>query len=179
MKRVIVITGDLASGKSSLADSLSFRLGCPDFKKDVIKEKYCDMYGYSSREENRKLSVMAVNYMLDAFKKFAKEGNDLILEANFRKGELQEIEHIAMQYNYQVILLVLRGDIEVLYKRFLSRIPTRHKAHRSMHLDESIDKFRNYIEEQRKEDVVFIPHIIDTTKRDSEEVLKIALQIIG
>ena len=42
MSKVIVITGDLASGKSSLADSLSLRLNIPCFKKDVIKEKLVD-----------------------------------------------------------------------------------------------------------------------------------------
>lgn len=178
MNKIIIITGDLASGKSSLADSLSLTLSIPNFKKDTIKEKYCDMYGYKTREENRELSVKAVNYMIDAFKKFAMQGNDVILEANFRHSELEEIKDIALQYNYEVFLLVLRGDIEVLYQRFLSRVPTRHIAHMSMHLDESIEKYKAYVMEQRKEDLVFIPHIIDTSKREASEVLEIALEIV-
>ena len=70
MKRIIVITGDLASGKSTLADSLSKVLSIPCFKKDTIKEKYCDIYGYKTREENRALSIMATNYMIEAFSNF-------------------------------------------------------------------------------------------------------------
>ena len=179
MKRVIVITGDLAAGKSSLADSLSLKLNIPAFKKDVIKEKFCDMYGYQTREENRQLSIKAVDYMIDAFVRFAKNDDDIILEANFRENELLNIKALAEQYGYEVILLVLRGDIEILYKRFMERLPNRHKAHMSLHLDESIEKYKEYIDEQRNENLVFLPHIIETTNKTEEEVLKLALEIIN
>lgn len=178
MKRAIIITGDLAAGKSSLADSLSLKLNIPSFKKDVIKEKYCDMYGYTTREENRNLSIKAVDYMIDAFVKFTKSNSDIILEANFREDELLKIQQIAEDNKYEVTLLVLRGDIEILYQRFLKRVPNRHIAHMSMRLDESIDKFKEYIEEQRRENTVFLPHIIETTNKTEEEVLRLALEII-
>ena len=177
MKRLIIITGDLASGKSSLADSLSLKLAIPCFKKDVIKEQYCDMYGFKDREENRKLSIKAVEYMIEAFARFAKNDADLILEANFRGEELKQIQDIALQYGYDVALLVLRGNINELYERFLKRVPTRHKAHMSMHLDESIDKFKDYVLSQRKEELYFLPHIIDTSGKSEEEVLAKALDI--
>ena len=178
MNRIIVITGDLAAGKSSLADSLSLALNISCFKKDTIKEHYCDLYGYKTREENRELSIKAVNYMIDAFKKFASQKQDLILEANFREEELLNIKDIAEHNNYEVILFVLRGDIEILYQRFLERVPTRHIAHMSMKLNESIDKYRSYVLEQRKDNLVFLPHVIETTNKSEEEVLKIALEII-
>lgn len=178
MNKLIVITGDLAAGKSSLADSLSHTLNIPCFKKDTIKEHYCDLYGYKNREENRQLSIKAVNYMIDAFKQFAKQGQDLILEANFREEELLNIKDIAEENNYEVILLVLRGDIEKLYERFLARVPTRHIAHMSMGLNENIEKYRAYVMEQRKENLVFIPRVIKTTNKSEDEVLKIALEIV-
>lgn len=178
MNKIIVITGDLASGKSSLADSLSLNMKIPCFKKDEIKEKYCDMYGYSNREENRKLSIMATDYMISAFNNFAKQHQDIILEANFRENELNNIKQIADTYKYDVILFVLRGDIDILYQRFLSRLPHRHIAHMSLHLDENIDKFRQYILEQRKENLIFLPHIIDTSHKDEKEVLDIVLKVL-
>ena len=179
MKRLILISGDLASGKSSLADSLSLYLNVPCLKKDDIKEKYCDMYGFKNREENRALSVKAVNYMIEAFENFAKLGQQLILEANFREEELIKIRDIVAKYNYDVHFYVLRGDIDVLYQRFLDRLPTRHKAHKSMHLEESKEKFEQYILEQRRGKTFFIPFIIDTTDRSEKEVFELVISGIN
>ena len=178
MNRLILITGDLASGKSTLATSLSYALNIPCFIKDTIKEKYADMYGFTTREENRALSVKAVNHMISAYEQFAKNGSDVILEANFRSEELNRLKELSEKYTYEVVLFILRSDIEVLYQRFLVRLPDRHKAHTSMHLDDNIDKFASYVNELRKEDPVFIPHIIDTTKLSEKEVLDKALNIL-
>lgn len=178
MSRVIVITGDLASGKSSLADSLSLRLNVPAFKKDVIKENLVDKYGFETREENRALSIQAVNFMFDALRNFAKNNQDIILEANFREEELNELKAITDEYNYDVVLFVLRGDIDVLYERFLERLPNRHKAHTSIHLEDSVDKFREYVLSQRMEVYPFIPHIIDTTHKSNKEVFEIAIKYL-
>ena len=177
--RLIIITGDLASGKSTLADALGAYLKVPVFKKDVIKEQYCDLYGFITRDENRRLSVMAVDFMINAFFSFASQQQNIILEANFREEELRQLEQLCIQFNYEVVLIVLRGDIEILYKRFLERLPNRHRAHTSLNLDESIDRFREYIEMLRKQDTVFLPHIIDTTNKSAEEVFDIAIKLLG
>ena len=179
MNRIIIITGDLASGKSTLADSLSKYLKVPAFKKDIIKEQYCDMYGFTTREENRNLSVMAVDFMINAFISFASQQQNIILEANFRENELRQLQQLAMTFNYEVVLIVLRGDIEVLYKRFMDRLPNRHKAHTSLNLNESLEKFKDYIEMLRKQDLVFLPHIIDTTNKSEEEVLECVIKLLG
>ena len=177
--RLIIITGDLASGKSTLADALGKHLNVPVFKKDVIKEQYCDMYGFITREDNRNLSVMAVDFMLNAFFSFASQSQNIIMEANFRENELKQIEQLCIQFNYDVTLIILRGDIDVLYKRFLERLPTRHRAHTSLHLDESVDRFREYIEMLRSQETVFIPHIIDTSNKTPEETFEIAIKLLG
>ena len=89
-----------------------------------------------------------------------------------------ELENLVDQYDYQVVLIVLTGDIPLLYQRFLDRLVNRHIAHRSMNLEESLDKFAEYINNLRNEDLVFFPHYIDMTNLDEDEVTQNALEII-
>ncbi len=178
MQKLIVITGDLAAGKSTLAFSLSKYYQIPFITKDSLKEIACDVIGYSSREENRELSIVATSDMIYFFKQCALVKQDLILEANFRTEELKELEAIADENNYQVVLLVLTGDIPLLYQRFLDRLPGRHIAHRSIHLEESYDRFADYINSLRDQDFVFTPNYLDMSNLDEDEVVEEAVQIL-
>lgn len=178
MKRLIVITGDLASGKTTLADKLSTRLGIPVFEKDLIKESLCDVFGFASREENLKLSKASMDQMLNTFKQLAIVGNDVILEANWRHNQLVDIKKVADEYGYTSCLLLVTGDDKLLFERFVLRSPTRHKAHMSMHLDESFDRYCEYIHGLRKEDLVFPVNKIDMTNLNPEEVYQVAIKIL-
>ena len=179
MHNLILITGDLASGKSTLAQSLSEDLSVPFLTKDSLKEIACDAMDYSSREENRRLSIAAVNSMIYAFEQFAKVGQDIILEANFRSDEMMKIKQLCEEYSYNAVLIALTGDINLLYQRFLDRLPTRHRAHRSLSLDYSLDRFASYIEEIRNEDMLFPVNYIDMSELDEDQVTEEALLIIS
>ena len=178
MRNLIIITGDLAAGKSTLANSLSVELQIPCLIKDTLKEIACDAIGYETREENRELSISAVNSMIYVFNQTAKVGGDLILEANFRSEELEDIQEIVEENDYQVLLLSLMGDINLLYQRFLDRMATRHIAHKSLHLDYSIESFASYIEELRNQDTIFPNHQIDMSDLDEDEVVDVALNLV-
>ena len=83
MKKLILITGDLAAGKSTLAKKLSQNLKILSFTKDVLKEVLSDVIGFSNRQENKKLSIASVDIMKHIFTQYAFLEQDLILEANF------------------------------------------------------------------------------------------------
>lgn len=178
MRDLIIISGDLAAGKSTLAASLSAELNIVYLTKDSLKEIACDAIGYSTREENRQLSIGAVNSMIYFFKQSALVGNSLILEANFRHEEIANIKQIADEYSYQVLLICLSGDINLLYQRFLDRLPGRHIAHRSLNLDNSLERFAGYIDDIRKEGLIYPAFNIDMTELDEDEVVDEALKII-
>ena len=179
MRKLIIITGELASGKSTLAASLSEELQIPFLTKDSLKEIACDAIGYSSREENRKLSISAVNSMIYVFEQSAKVGQDMILEANFRSDEILRIKEVCDEYSYSVVLLSLTGDISLLYQRFLDRLATRHRAHTSLNLDNSLERFASYIYEIRNENMIYPVNYIDMTNLDEDEVVEEALNIIS
>lgn len=178
MNKLIIITGDLAAGKSTLANALSEELKIPYITKDALKEIVCDAVGYETREENRQLSITATDDIIYFFNQCARVNNDLIIEANFRSNELNQIKDIAEEFNYRVALIKLVGDIPLLYQRFLDRLPSRHIAHRSLNLDYSFERFAEYINEIRNEDAIFPPLFIDMTDLDEDEVTERALDLI-
>ena len=149
MNKLIIISGDLAAGKSTLAIALSKELSIPCLIKDDMKEIACDYIGFSNREENRKISAASVAEMIYCFNQMALVDNDIILEANFRQEEIDQILSIAEENGYTVYPFELEGNIDLLYDRFLKRLPDRHPAHKTQHLEESKEKFMDVIYEFR------------------------------
>lgn len=88
MKKLLLVTGDLAAGKSTFADVLSKRYNTNVFSKDTIKEVLGDTIGFLNREENLKLSKATMELMIFFFSESVKLQKDLILESNFHTSEL-------------------------------------------------------------------------------------------
>jgi hypothetical protein len=106
---------------------LSKRYNTVLFCKDIIKETLSSTFGFSNREENLKLSYATADLMYLIFQKFAEMEKDLILESNFRIGELEMLQKMAADNDYQVLTLVLRGDVEILHKRYLNRMQNENR----------------------------------------------------
>lgn len=155
MKKLLLITGDLACGKTTFAKLLSKRYDTNLYFKDSLKELLGDAIGFSNREENLKLSKAAVQVMVHIFSEFAPLGKNLILEANFRTRELEQLQKTAAAYGYDVLTLVFDGEPEILYERFLHRISyeNRHPVHIIGDILE-YENFVPYIEKARQE---FVP----------------------
>jgi len=155
MKKLLLIMGDLATGKSTFANILSKRYETNVFYKDSIKEVLGDTIGFSNREENLKLSRATAELMAHIFTQSTQLGKDLILESNFRTSELEKLHKIAAENDYKVLTLVLRGDMPVLHKRYLNRIynENRHPVHLSTTFD-IYEDFKEYVEKSRNGEVL-------------------------
>lgn len=154
MKKLLLIMGDLACGKSTFANILSKRYNTSVFGKDSIKEVLGDTVGFTNREENLKLSKATMELMFFLFSEFAKLNKPLILESNFHTKELETLHKTASEREYEVLTLVLRGDVEVLHQRYLYRMQkeNRHPVHLSTTLD-VFEDFKGYTEYTRKEEI--------------------------
>ena len=154
MKKLLLIMGDLACGKSTFANILSKRYNTNVFGKDSIKEVLGDTIGFTNREENLKLSRATMELMFFLFSEFAKLGKPLILESNFHTKELETLHKLAAEQDYDILTLVLRGDVELLHKRYLHRMQNenRHPVHLSTTLD-VFEDFKGYVEYTRKEEI--------------------------
>lgn len=155
MKKLLLIMGDLATGKSTFANILSKRYDTNVFFKDSIKEVLGDTIGFSNREENKKLSNATMELMFFIFSEFGKLSKNLILESNFHTIELEKMHKMAFENNYEVLTIVLRGDVEILYKRYLNRMhnENRHPVHLSTTLD-VFDDFKKCTEYLRTEKIL-------------------------
>lgn len=154
MKKLLLVTGDLATGKSTFSDLISDKYRINIFHKDTIKEVLGDTIGFANREENLKLSKATMELMFFIFTEFTKKGSPLILESNFHQADIEKFQRIAIENGYEVMTLVFRGDIEILHKRYLNRMynESRHPVHLSttFHIFED---FENYIKKSREENI--------------------------
>ncbi len=176
MKKLILVTGDIAAGKSTFAWTLASRYHIHAFDKDTLKEVIGEVIGFSNREENFKLSVATMELMFFIFKEFAGLGDDLIMEANYRDHELKKLYSLADGLGYEVLTVALRGDPEVLYPRFMNRMnnENRHPVHLTTKM-EVYEEFVAYWEDLRtaqfREPSLLID-VNDFSYQDDEEILK-------
>ena len=131
MRKLLLLTGDIAAGKSTFSARLAERYCVPALQKDSVKEVLADHIGFRDRAENARLSRTAVELMCHVFQQLAATGGSMILEANFHQEELQKLRILAGENGYDVLTLVLRRDADVLYQRYLHRAKyeNRHPAH--------------------------------------------------
>ena len=178
MRKLLLLTGDIAAGKSTFSSILSERYHVAVFQKDTIKEILGDYIGFHNREENKVLSNTTIEIMCHIFSRIALTGNDVILEANFHEYELKKLHSIADENQYTVLTIVLQGDAEVLYYRYLHRMneENRHPVHLSTTLDVKED-FIRMAEWIRNEKVIGENLVIEATDFSYQKDMEIIKQI--
>lgn len=127
----ILVAGPPASGKSTLAKALSKRLSVPMFSKDSMKEVLFDTVGFRSREEKVALGLGAMELLYYAAGQILSCGGSVILENNFENASRPGLEALLARFQCRTITLLLKGDPNVLYDRFVRReaSPERHRGH--------------------------------------------------
>lgn len=132
MPIVILVTGFLATLKTTVSQQLSMDLSIVCLNKDFIKEQLGDTIGFHNREENLKLSrgtFAVMHYMLV---KHLEADTPIILESNFKAEELHLLKTTCeMHPNVRVVTVFLHGDIDALYQRYVKRQASRHPVHTS------------------------------------------------
>lgn len=134
MKKIILLTGDLAAGKSTFSRLLADRYKIPCYNKDDIKEILGDNFGFKNREENLKLSMCTFDIFKYIIEKNMIVCSDLIIESNFRQNELDYIKTKSEINGYKIITIIIRADTKILHTRFMNRInnENRHPVHKAV-----------------------------------------------
>jgi predicted kinase len=131
-RRIILISGPPASGKTTIARPLAEALGCALLSKDDVKESlFVSMGGPpGDLDFSHRLSGAA----MDLLWALAPHCPSVMLEANFRTQSPHEREQVAMLLNRfagNMVEIHCRIPIEEAARRFAERARTKrhHPAH--------------------------------------------------
>jgi len=149
-KKLIVIEGYLASGKSTFARLLSEELNIPYFIKDTLKIALCESINITTREEGSRFSVVTFDAMMYVTERLMEVGYPIIIEGNFvpfgikKKDESSVIKALVKKYEYSTLTFKFKGDAAILYDRYIERenSPERGEANRDFEVI-SYEKFDN------------------------------------
>lgn len=129
MKKVILLGGVLAAGKSTYAQILKEKFNITTITKDRLKEILGDNIYAKNRAQNKALSSAC----FDIFKYLIKQCTcNLLFECNFKPQELVLLKALCNENGYKVLSIVCDADNEILHQRFIKRLgDNRHYVHKS------------------------------------------------
>lgn len=126
-RKIIVVEGYLAAGKSTFALQLSKSLNIPYLIKDTFKMALCKNISITSRAESSAFSAVTFDGMMYVAERMLETSTPIIIEGNFvpagvkKVDEAGEIKRLIDQYNYTSLDFKFIGDTRVLHQRFLKR----------------------------------------------------------
>ena len=126
---LIILAGMPATGKSTVAASLSAAFGYPILEKDNIKEGLFDTLGFENYAQKRKLDHAANEALLRVLNAMMKADNSVIVDNNFDTASAEKLCALIETYHPTCATIFLNGDPQTLYERYVER-DNLHKRHR-------------------------------------------------
>ena len=129
---LLIVNGNPASGKTTLARALSRELRWPLVVKDVIKEQLFDRLGATDYQDSKRLGAAAIDVMFSVAGELLAAGVSVIIESplvpSYDNARVRALERETGCLTVQV---VLTGDAEVLFERYRTRAERgeRHPSH--------------------------------------------------
>jgi glucokinase len=129
MKRVALVNGVPASGKSTLARALAANTGWPVLALDTVKEALFDHLGAGDREHNRMLGRASYQAIFAAIGDFP-DGASAIVDAwfGFQPREVL-VGHLQRAGVERVVEVWLRVRPELVGARYAARAERRRDGH--------------------------------------------------
>ena len=131
-RKLIVITGYCATGKSTFGRKLAEVLGIPCFSKDTLKEAMANGFGVNSEELQSMGSIATARLMMEIATCCLHVGQACILEANFKQNEGEWIKSLITKYEAECLTYLFIGDLHVLWDRYVKREVSRHWVHKTI-----------------------------------------------
>ena len=129
---IVIITGQSASGKTTLGKKLSSEFKMVLLSKDAFKDRIFDKLGIGDKEWSHKVSATSHKIMDYIIHEELSSGHSVIVESNFKKDmDSKRFSEFQAQYGCKLIQISCWAQGEVLYERFVARMgsPKRHPGH--------------------------------------------------
>jgi predicted kinase len=139
---LLIITGDPATGKSTLAKHCSGQLGVPICSRDMIKELMFDSLGWSDREWSKRIGSASFELMFYFLNVFLDAGSSVILDCNLSSENARKtLREILSGRSHDVAEVICNPKPEIAFKRFRDRARNgiRHPGHGD---DSNLEEFR-------------------------------------
>jgi glucokinase len=120
---LILISGPIAAGKSSVAGPVARALGLPLIAKDTVKEALFDALGVGDRSWSDRLSTASYAVVFALTK---EQAAGAVLDANFK--EERHAEDL-LRIDRRPIEVFMTAPPEEIVRRFRDRAPERHPGH--------------------------------------------------
>jgi len=150
-KKIIVVEGYLASGKSTFVRCLSKEINIPYLIKDTFKIALCESVKITTRDEGSRFSTVTFDAMMYVTERFMETGCPIIIEGNFvpkgikRKDEAGVIKTLIEKYDFSSLTFKFSGDTQVLYNRYIERENTPERGDVNRDFEEiPYDSFKKY-----------------------------------
>lgn len=178
-KNLIIITGELAAGKTSYGKKISETLRIPFFSKDEIKGILFDSFNELNMDYESKRKIGASSYSIFYYiiEEQMKVGLPIIVESNFVKESVPIIKNLLNKYNYNDITVRFEGDLQVLHKRFLEReySSERHVGLVSNGVFDNLEDYEKTVLKSKEFKISNNEILVDTTdfsKVDFDEIIE-------
>ena len=146
-KKLILVAGYVASGKTTFSLNLSRELEIPCFNKDLIKVELAKNFDINNRGDSKRLSTATFDLIIHILINFMKVGKPLVLESNFYPTQSKIICQLLEDYAYEALTYLLIGDLKIMHKRFVARENSqeREQANKAFGLFDDFSAFEKAI----------------------------------
>lgn len=126
-RKIIVIAGYLAAGKSTFARRLSTELQIPYLVKDTFKIALCNSLTITGWEESSSFSSVTFDAMMYVTERLMETSCPIIIEGNFVPAGIKKVDEAGTiraligKYNCQSLTYKFIADTEILHKRYTER----------------------------------------------------------
>lgn len=169
-KKIIVIEGYLASGKSTFALQLAKKLNIPYFIKDTFKIALCKNITIANRDESSRFSIVTFDAMMYVAERMLETGYPIIIEGNFVPAGIKKIDEskiiskLINKYGYTSLTFKFVGDTNILHRRFIERERTPERGQvNTMGFEPSCDDFNKWCHNLDAFDIGGKTIVINTT----------------